>query len=220
MKRGIVAEFYKSAGGRLMLFSLTVLEEVPAHAGIDTYIGRTGYDVEYSRAYGYLWNETSGGGDRVVAVSGPYFTSGPVEVKEEPTQLVDARDKPPWKGRRTQAIRKRNRTRRLRKLPKAFVLEPGWDLQDWLEHHAIQQDAVYCSTCRDYFPGDEPCKHCWWCDSVGDYVTPTEGEICFSADCWDCQRRRRAKHDAYWQEKRYQARQKAWREMKRARRSA
>jgi hypothetical protein len=67
----------------------------------------------------------------------------------------------------------------LPKLPKAFlreaeVLQPGWDLLDWLEHFAIHGEAVWCSVCHDYYPGEELCKHCWWCDKTGWYSTPDE----------------------------------------------
>ena len=54
-----------------------------------------------------------------------------IKVKENPTQLVHYGDKPTWKGKKTRAIRERNRTRRLRQLPKMFVLADGCDLIDW-----------------------------------------------------------------------------------------
>lgn len=161
MTRGVVAEFHKSAGGRLRLFAITTLTEEIGHDK-RLWIGRTGYDVDYSRTYGcYIWHESSGGGDDVIEVSGPYFKSGDVEVKEEPTTLVDGRDKPPWKSKRTAAIRKRNRTRQMKALPKAFVLNEGEDLIDWLENNAIQDESVYCSTCRDDLPSEQLCEHCW-----------------------------------------------------------
>ena len=131
MTRGIVALFQKSAGGRLALFSITTLTTENAHDG-HTYRSRTEYDVDWSRQFGYIWHDSGGGGKRVVEVDGIYFTSGDVKVKEEPTTLVDARDKPPWKSRRTLAVRERNRTRRLLKLPKAFALCGGEDLIDWM----------------------------------------------------------------------------------------
>jgi hypothetical protein len=172
--RGIAAEFHKSAGGRLELFSLTTITLETANHDGSKYLSRTGYDVEYSRRFGYIWHESSGGGDRIVEVSGPYFTSGDIKVKEKPTQLVDARDKPPWKGKRTLAIRKRNRTRRLRALPKPFDLKGYEDLVSWMEHNAIQDDAVWCSECRDWVTGQELCEHTWWCDNTGWYSTPNE----------------------------------------------
>lgn len=181
MIRGVVAELYKSAGGRLKLFSITTLTTKTAHDG-STYLSRTGYDVEWSRRFGYIWHESSGGGDRIVEVTGPYFTSGDIKVKEAPTQLVDSRDKPPWKSRRTQAIRERNRTRRLRRLPKDFELNDGGDLIDWLERNAIDDDAVWCVTCRDYVTGADLCGHTWWCDKTGWYSTPSERCKCKNAE--------------------------------------
>ncbi len=181
MTRGIVAEFHKSAGGRLTLFALTTLTEERAHDG-STYISRTGYDVEWSRAYGYIWHDSSGGGDRIIEVTGPYFTSGDIKVREKPTQLVDCRDKPPWKSPRTKAVRERNRTRRLRKLPKAFDLREGEDLISWMETYAIDDDAVWCSECRDYVTGEYLCRHCWWCDRTGWFSTPDERCKCKDRD--------------------------------------
>jgi hypothetical protein len=173
LERSIVAEFHKDSGGRLKLFSLTTIERRVNGDGQE-YFSRDIYDVEWSRTYGYLFDQSGAGGTKIVAVSGIYFVSGDVSVKEGPTQLVDAGDKPPWRSKRTRVIRARNRTRRLRALPKAFDLEPGWDLLDWLEHRAIPGDAVYCSTCRDFFPENSLCEHCWWCDQKHWYSTPAE----------------------------------------------
>lgn len=182
MTRGVVAEFYKSAGGRFTLFSITTLTKEIARYDGSTYVSRTGYDVEWSRRFGYIWHESSGGGDRVIEVTGPYFTSGDVKVKEKPTRLVDARDKPPWKGKRTLAIRERNRTRRLNKLPKAFALGDGEDLIDWMESNAIDDDPVWCSECRDWVIGEYLCEHTWWCDKTCWYSTPDERCDCKSRE--------------------------------------
>ena len=176
-----VAEFYKDAGGKLTLYSLTSIGR-----GVDPngreYTFRDYYDVEYSRRYGYLFHQSGAGGDGLVVVSGIYFASGKAAIKETPCKVVDSRDKPPWRGKKTRAIRALNRTRRLRKLPKSFTadtplsrgIKPGEDLLDWLEANAIQQDAVYCSGCRDFVPGNDLCQHCWWCDKTGRYSTPAE----------------------------------------------
>jgi hypothetical protein len=171
--RAIVAQFHKDSGGRLTMFSLTVIEHGTERDGRE-YLCRKTYDVDHSRAYGYLFHQSGGGGSLPVNVQGIYFASGDVEIEEKPTQLVDARDKPPWRGKKTRAIRKRNRTRRLPRLPKAWTLEPGWDLLDWMHHNAIEQRAVWCSTCRDRFPEDSLCEHCWWCNVNGWYSTPAE----------------------------------------------
>jgi hypothetical protein len=128
--RAIVAEFHKDSGGRLKLWSMTVIKENGRDGRV--WICREQYNVEWSRKYGYIFEATGFGGScDAIDVSGIYFTSGDVKIKENPCQLVDARDKPPWRGKRTKAIRTRNRTRRLRVLPKVFELETGWDLLDF-----------------------------------------------------------------------------------------
>jgi hypothetical protein len=164
--RDIVAEFHKDSSGRLTLWSLTAMGHALGY--------RTTYDIEHSRRYGYIFDQCGAGGSDVVEVSGIYFASGDVKIKEKPTAVVDARDNPPWRSKRTRAIRERNRTRRLRTLPRAFALQPGWDLLDWLEHNAIQETSVYCSVCRDRLPDGGLCEHCWWCDTAGWYSTPSE----------------------------------------------
>lgn len=172
--RAIVAEFHKTAGGRLSLWSLTSITEEAARDGSGkTYLMLRVYDVETSRKFGYIFHQSGGGGSSPVSVEGIYFTSGDVAVEERPCHLVDPKDKPPWRGKKTKAIRKRNRTRRLRSLPKAFTSDSG-DLLDWLEVNGIEQDAVWCSECRDSYPSDQLCSHCSWCDKIGWYSTPSE----------------------------------------------
>lgn len=176
MTRGIVAEFHKDSGGRLKLFSMTTLTEETCRSDGKTYISQCGYDVEWSRKWGYIWHMSSAGAFDL-KVEGIYFISGDVpeaEIIEEPVTLVDYRDKPPWRSNRTKAIRERNRTRRLRQLPKAFEIREGEDLVDWLERNAIQDEAVFCATCRDYMPGEgyDLCEHVWWCDKTGSFSTP------------------------------------------------
>jgi hypothetical protein len=182
---GVAAEFHKDSGGRLELFSLWVrTQEVSRHDG-KTYFGADGYDVEWSKYHhSYIFHNSSSGFHKP-EVSGIYFLSGDMKVKEEPCQLVDARDKPPWKGKRTQAIRKRNRTRRLARLPKAFDMDDCENLLDWLEQNGIESDAVWCSTCRDWFSGGElyeTCEHVWWCDKTATYSTPDERCKCKDRD--------------------------------------
>lgn len=174
---GLVGTFFKSAGGRLTLDSLTTFTNEHSDYYKKHYVSRTGYDVDYSRRFGYLYHESSGGGDNTVEVSGIYFTSGKIDIKEKPAQFVDVHDKPPWRGKGTKAIRKRNRTRRLSVLPKAFDMEGCEDLLDWLGRNAIESGAVYCSTCKDYFPGYQECDMCghiWWCEKTGWWSTPSE----------------------------------------------
>lgn len=171
-RRGIVAKFHKEPSGALRLFSLVTIEKTKN--GLHRYF----YDVDWSKKYGYLFDMSGFGGTGPAIVSGPYFASGDIEINETPTTLVDPGDAPPWQGKRTLVIRKRNRTRRLRRLPKAFDLEPDQDLLDWLHVNAIEDTAVYCSECRDRVPGDTLCDHCWWCDRIGWYSTPTERCSC------------------------------------------
>lgn len=176
-----VAEFHKASNGKLTLFSLVTFERGTEHDGRQ-YVLRATYDVDFSRTYGYLFNQSGFGGNNTVSISGIYFACGKVTIKETPCQLVDPLDKPPWRGKKTRTIRERNRTRRLKRLPKAFTsdtaislgLKPGEDLLDWLQNNAIEQDAVYCSDCRDFVPGDQLCQHCWWCDKISWYSTPAE----------------------------------------------
>jgi hypothetical protein len=171
--RRLVAEFHKDSGGRLTLFALTTIEDGTDPDGRE-YSMRKYYDVERSHRYGYVYHCSGMGGGARIAVSGIYFATPGVEIKEEPTQLVDARDKPPWRGKRTRPIRKRNKTRRLRVLPKAFTPDRGRDLLDWLEVNGIDDDAIYCASCRDYVPGRDLCEHSWWCNVTGWYSTPSE----------------------------------------------
>lgn len=168
MKRATVAEFHKEANGRFTLFSLTVVKE-----GDDRgrqYLVRETYDVDHSRRYGYLFEMSGCGGSHAVPVSGPYFATREIEVEEKPSTLVNRK------------ARKRNRTRRLRAVPKAFDVAPGQDLLGWLECHGIQQKGIWCSECRDWVPSDELCEHCWWCDASAWYSTPSERCECKSRE--------------------------------------
>jgi hypothetical protein len=128
LKRDLVAEFYKSAGGKVTLSNLVVLEEEKDRRDGKIYVTRKLYNVDHSREFGYIFHMCGGGGDRCVEVSGIYFVNGTPEIREKETTLVDPKDGPPWTGARTLAVRKRNRTRRLRALPKAFDLSESQDL--------------------------------------------------------------------------------------------
>ena len=167
---GIIAGFHKTQGGRFTLESLTTITlETSRHDGKE-YLSHSHYDVDYSRMYGYLYHMSGFGGGPVHPVSGIYFTSGEVQVKEEPAAYVN------------RTIRRINKTRKLKKLPKAFALQDGEDLFGWLTRNGIQDDAVWCSICRDYYPGEQLCQHCWWCDKTGWYSTPNERCQCKSRD--------------------------------------
>jgi hypothetical protein len=177
--RSIVAQFYKSAGGRFTLWSLVSIEEEKARDGSgETWLMRKTYDVDLSRKFGYLYHESGCGGSGPVSVDGIYFTSGEVTVKEEPNRLCErSKTTRRWK---TKEIRARNRTRRLRELPKFFRSE--FDLLEWLEVNGINQESVWCSECKDSMPGDDLCAHCWWCDKTGWYSTPSERCGCKNRD--------------------------------------
>lgn len=169
--RRVVSQFIKRPGQPLELTSLTVLEKKVGY-GRKAYLAQTVYDVDLSRKYGYLFHESGFGGSLPITVDGIYHVHGDVPVRENPTTLVDARDRPPWRSPKIRRIRALNRTRRLRALPRQFGGQG--DLLEWLERYGIQQDAVWCSECHDYVPGDELCDHCWWCEKIGWYSTPSE----------------------------------------------
>lgn len=185
MERQIVATFYKTVGKRLRMDSMTVIQDRTGHDG-KVYRSRDGYDVDYSRLYGYIYHNSSGGGDDVVEVAGIYYASGNPTVNEKPAEFVWSGDEPPWTHPKTIATRKRNKTRRLKRMPKQFT--EGFaseDLFAWLENNAIEDDAVYCSKCKDYVRGQEGCEHVWWCNAKGDYSTPDERCECKNQrQCW------------------------------------
>lgn len=170
--RSTVVEFQKDSSGRFLPFSLTVIEDHGDH------LYRKIYDIERSRKYGYMFDLSGCGGSGPVPVSGPYFVTGNASVKEGKCQLVDGKDKAPWRSKKTKAIRARNRTRRLRNLPKAFAVKSGEDILDWLNANALECDSVWCSTCLDSFPEDSTCEHIWWCDATGWWSTPSERCAC------------------------------------------
>lgn len=183
LQRSVITQFYRSAGKRTKIWSLIVLEPERGHDG-KMYLAKHHYDVEYSRLFGYIFH-MSGSGGFPLKVDGLYHVFGNLngdEVIEEPCQLVDYGDRPPWRSQKTKAIRERNRTRMIR-LPKEFSNEP--DILSWLEHNAIHDEAVFCATCRDWFPGGNAydwCEHIWWCDKEGSYSTPQERCKCKSRE--------------------------------------
>jgi hypothetical protein len=186
LNRELVAEFFKDSGGRVRLNNLTVLQEERSRHDGKVYVSRQYWDVDYSRKYGYLFHMSGCGGDGPIEVRGIYFVKGEPEIAEKEPQWVDARDEAPFEEQpRTQAIRKRNRTRCLATLQKAIDLRESEDILDWLQRNGIEGDSVWCSICRDCFPGSDDwslCEHCWWCDKTGDYSTPTERCDCKSRD--------------------------------------
>lgn len=188
LNRELVAEFFKDSRGKVRLINLIVLQETVSNHSGKVYVSRDQYDVDYSRHYGYLFHMSGSGGGPPVEVSGIYFVKGTPEVEEKEPQWVHPKDSPPWTGKRTLAIRKRNQTRRIPQLPKAFDVAEGEDLLDWLHTNGIEGESVWCSTCRDCFPGSDDwnlCKHCWWCDNSGTYSTPSERCKCKNRE--ECQ---------------------------------
>lgn len=173
MPRAIVAQFHKTAGGRFELWSVTTVEEEKSRDGSgNTWLSRKVYDVDWSRRYGYIYHHSGSGGINPVRVDSIYFACGEVKVEETPCMLLErSKTTRRWKSRE---IRARNKTRRLAALPKSFRLENGGDLMDWLEVHGIDRGSVYCSECRDCMPDDELCKHCWWCEKIGWFSTPSD----------------------------------------------
>lgn len=178
LNRDVVAEFFKDSTGRVRINNLTVLQEEWSNYHGEVRTSRQYWDVDYSRKYGYLLHMSGCGGSGPIEVRGIYFVEGKGKpnIREKEPQWVDARDNQPFEEQpRTQAIRRRNRTRRLTRLPKAIDLREGEDILDWLQSNGIEGDAVWCSICRDYFPGSDDwnlCEHCWWCDKTGTYSTP------------------------------------------------
>lgn len=170
--RSIVAQFIIDSGGRFSLWSLTVLEEVQPTFG-KSYMDRREYDVETSKEYGYIFHHCGSGGGRRVLVDSPYLVTGnSLAIRKRPCLLMQWPSEPT--GRRTRAIRKRNKPRQLSTPPKGFDLRPDEDFLDWLQRTSIESDAVYCSECRDFFPEDNTCEHVWWCDKAGWWSTPSE----------------------------------------------
>jgi len=162
---GIAAEFHKDSRGRLKLFSLFArTEEVSRHDG-KTYIGCDGYYVEWSKHWdGYVFHNSSSG-FHDPEVRGIYFIWGNIKVKPRACRLVDAR------------ARKRNKTRRILRLPKSFNMTDRSNLLEWLQWNGLESDGEWCSECRDYIPTCEEwntCDHIWWCEKKLGWSTPSE----------------------------------------------
>lgn len=182
-ERAIVATFFRAANGVTRMHALTTIEDFDCSDG-RVIRSRKYYDVDWSRRSDcYLFHCSGGGGGEPIEVEGLFFTSGPVELLRRPPTWCSSRG--PIEGPATQRIRRRNPTRRMMLLPAHIKPRPGHDLLDWLKWDNIEQDAVFCSECRDMIRGDYLCKHTWWCDKVGWYSTPSDrcghggGEECW-----------------------------------------
>lgn len=183
-----LAEFHHEADGTYRLFSLeTVTRTISRHYGEQ--IGRTGWDVDWiEREQDYAYHQSSGGGSLRRTISGVYWRHPAMLhcVREETARYCD-RD-----------FRKRNRTRRIRRIPPELLKDPYGrgpyeDLMKMLENTGIEADTYYCSVCEERLPDREEdyCKHVWWCDD-GFLRGPgaEETEPCQEEDCFYCDRAR------------------------------
>lgn len=214
MKRELLATFFCDEDGKLWLHALSVSEPKTGYNGKE-YWSLDHYDVDWcKRDNCYLFHCSGGGGAFPQVVEGIYWRTAGFRVRERAAKWCNG-DGDGIDHAATKYIRMRNRTRRLIKLPKDlrgakhydYSVSPcrvsEGDLLDWLEHNARQEDSVFCGECADDLPGDDLCGHCWWCETVGWYVTPSsETTVCFDANCWGCRSHRRAEHEAYWDKKR------------------
>lgn len=160
--RKIVAQFHKLPSGILELRSVTAI--IIGNGWEDA----RGYDVDLSRRHGYIYHISGAGCAWPVVVDGIYYASRGVEIKEERNRLV------------SRVARARNRTRRLARMPTKFKCDGG-DVLNWLERNGIDDDSVWCAECKDWVVGEWLCDHCWWCDEIGWYSTPSDR--CPCANC-------------------------------------
>lgn len=99
------------------------------------------------------------------------------------------------------AFRRRNRTRRIRRIPAELLSvshntgKSYEDLMQMLENEGIESSVYYCSLCKEHLPDREEdlCEHVWWCDTDSTLRGPgsTEDygpEPCGEQDCFYCQR--------------------------------
>jgi hypothetical protein len=165
----IAAAFLLDKTGRYELIRFWTWQRCQNHRGGG---GRLNvFDVDWCRRDGdYLWHLSGGGGQPPVTIDGPYWTPSKRWVHESPCLLVHAE------------ARQRNITRRLSKLP--MDLNGCTDLKDYLESYERQDESVYCAKCLDDLPSENLCAHCWWCEDVGWYSTPSErSKGCQCVEC-------------------------------------
>lgn len=182
-----LAEFHLEGDGTYRLFSLTTIERHVARDGKE-YLGRTGWDVEWIGGYQqYCYHQSSGGGSLRMEVSGIYWRHPDMLhiVREETARYVGIK------------FRKRNRTRRLRRIPEEILNRDQYeDLMEMLGSEGIDSDTYYCSVCEARLPDREEdyCEHVWWCDTDGMLRGPGSDEgdaaLCEDEDCFHCARKR------------------------------
>lgn len=176
-EQAVAVAFFKKPNGRFELFSIFTSE------GPD-FRSCSGYDVDWCKRDGVYYYHNSSGSPLLpndpIEIDGIYWCLRPEIVKAKRCNLI---------GREN---RKRNKTRRLLTIPKAFTHD-RWnanksysDIFDWLQENGIEDSTNYCSECEDSIPDGEPCEHIWWCDEHGIWSTPTERDRGFKCDCESC----------------------------------
>lgn len=186
LHREVVGMFYKDRSKRVRLNSLVVLQEHGKNDG-HVYLVKEYWDVDWSRKFGYLFHMSGCGGDETIEVRGIYHATAKSVAMKLLGQSLGALVAPRIVEKEQQWVEKheRNRTRRLTKLPNAIVLDEDEDLMDWLQYNGIESDMVWCSSCRDCFPGSNDydlCEHVWWCENTATYSTPDDRCKCKNLD--------------------------------------
>jgi|ERR1700722_2869721 len=188
-----LAELHHNEDGTYTLFSLhTIKRQIARHNG-EEWISNTGWDVDWiERDKQYAYHDSSGGGSLRHKVSGIYW--------RHPLMLHAVREETArYAGKE---FRKRNKTRRLRRIPAELVKDPYGrspypDLMAMLESTGIDAKAYLCAICKEYLPERDEyfCEHVWPCDSDAVLRGPGSAdedyqEPCDDEDCFWCQRQR------------------------------
>jgi hypothetical protein len=207
-KHEILAQFWCDVAGKPWLNSMIVIEPCKYKTGENAERHKrcrghgSTYDVDWCKRDGlYLFHE-SGSAASPMKVGGIYWRTDGFAVSEIACEWCSTKYQGPRHiDAETKAIRLRNKTRRLTELPENLRFDSRYDdLLDYLQTvgPGREIESVFCCICKDDLPDDGLCKHCWWCDTVGWYVTPSsETKVCFDPDCWECRNHRRAKHEAH-----------------------
>jgi hypothetical protein len=111
-----------------------------------------GYDVNYSRTYGFYLVYNSGD---TSMWENPYWSHDPLPQEWQHPEHA-----------------------RLPEIPAEFLLDGSFAA--YLEANAIEDGCfiVYCARCKDYLSTEEsaPCEHIWYCSRCDAYSKP--GERC------------------------------------------